>query len=172
MRDFLDIEATLRHRKLTDMLVAGFVDETNSIRRFHPMFEDVYFDFDGLLLRASSVGQYSQLRLSLVDRIECNFDIEEDDEFCVCPLDFVLKYPEGDYFLAEAKFFADPESTSRGTSLQSAALRFECRGVETLTETIFIDPAHIFGIKLGGEVELAAMHPEHRWRCETLQRPG
>jgi hypothetical protein len=155
MMDMAAVAARLSGRQLTEILVAGYIDGLGSTRRFHPMFDDMYFDFDGLLLRASATDQFWHIELDFVDRIECRFQIEEDDEFCVCPLDFVLRHPAGPYHLKEIITFMATGMDASPDKAICAALVLEFEGTEATTTTLFLDPRNDFGIHLGTEATLA-----------------
>jgi hypothetical protein len=155
MTDIDAVAASLRGRRLTDILVTGYIDGPESKRRFHPMFDDVYFDFDGLLLRASATDQFWYVELDLVDRVECRFQIEEDDEFGVCPLDFVLRHPGGPYHLRQIITFTAHGMEASSRKAVCAALVLEFEGTEVAIDTLFMDPRNEFGIQLGTEAALA-----------------
>lgn len=155
MTDIDAIAARLLGRQLTDILVTGYIDGPEPTRRFHPMFDDVYFDFDGLLLRASATDQFWYVELDLVDQIECRFQIEEDDEFCVGPLDFVLRHPAGPYHLRQIITFMAPGMDASSRKAVSAALVLEFGGTAAATDILFLDPRNDFGIQLGTHGMLA-----------------
>ena len=152
MNSISTILQTIKGKLLTAILVTGYIDRDNSYKQFHPMFDDIYFDFEGVLIRASATSQFWYIQLELVKHIEFRYKLEDGDELCVSPLDFLLRVPSGNNYLKEIVVFSDktPEKF-----IQAIELRLECRSENVISDTIFLDPRNDFGIHLGKEPALA-----------------
>lgn len=154
MMDIDSLAKRLCDRPLTNILVAGYIDESESMKHFHPMFDDIYFDFTGVLLRASSIDQFWHLGLDLVERVECRFQIEEGDDFGVCPLDFVLQDPAGSNRLKQIIVFRESNIDATPGKTICAALTLHSGGTATAFDTLFLDPRNEYGIRLGTQAAL------------------
>lgn len=143
----------LQSHSLTDMLIVGYIDSDsdNTIKRFNPIQEDIYLEFGHSLLRCSSVNQYDQLRMRVVDKIEFDFEfeIEEDDEFCVCSVgNMYLFDPYGKNQITSAQFLLDEEGNLDEGVVKCAKFSIGSK------DYLFLDPTHTFGIQINGERSL------------------
>lgn len=148
-------------RTLKDILVAGYIDTLDSVKQFHPMFEDIYFDFDGIIIRASSIQQFWYLGLEVIDKIDCRFELEDDDEFAVCSLNFMLAFPSGPNIFRNLVAFIAPDELIDSGNIVCAALEFDCGDATLAREVIFLNPRNEFGIHLGTHAAL------ENWRCQN-----
>ena len=148
-------------RTLKDILVAGYIDTLDSVKRFHPMFEDVYFDFDGIILRASSIQQFWYLDLEVIDKIERRFELEDDDEFAVCSLEFILTSPTGPNIVQSLIAFVAQDELAGNSNIVCAALEFDCGDAALAREVVFLNTRNEFGIHLGTRAAL------EDWRREN-----
>lgn len=150
MSKITDIIEVFRSKRLSNLLVPGFVDEFGAVKRFHPMLENVYFEFDDQLLRCSSIDQYWNLQLELVKEISCEFEIDEDDEFCISSIsELVLKYPYGQNYVIGLRVFLSEESRLDEGIVKCAGFEIQCPESErTGDDSIFLDPQNPFGIQI------------------------
>lgn len=83
------------HQHIRDILVPGFVEKRNDYRMFRPMNWWLF-----LHLESGDIIEYSanhgDIRTKTLKAIQCPFDLEEDDEFCLSSLS------GGDYGRIEA----------------------------------------------------------------------
>lgn len=153
----------LKNRRLTDVFVTGYIDEKEGVKHFHPMFEDVYFEFESVLLKVSSIDQYWNLKINLVNNIHGEIEIDEDDEFCVGSIrHLLLNNPDGDNYLMALTVFVDGESQLDGGIVKRAAFQIGNQMGNRPSGIVFIDPENPYGIQLGGQPELLA------WRENNL----
>lgn len=163
MNTFRTVFEAIEGRALTDLLVAGYTDHDGQAQRFHPMFDDVYLDFGGRLVRASSAGQFWTLELALVERIEPRFALEDDDAFAVSSIAFVLAHPEGDNRLVELRAFTAADDAAHGRpACCGAAFVFAPDAGGGAPDLLFLDPRNRFGIHVRGREGLAAWQAERR----------
>ena len=145
-----ELRARLRGKQLTDVLAAGYLDEQAGVRRFHPMFENLYLEFEDVLLKVSAVGQYWNVALQSVGSIECEFDLDEDDEFCTASIRHqALHDPDGSHYLASWRAFLRPDG-----GIARLVLYFDGGSPGTASELLFIDPENTHGLRLGGQCDL------------------
>lgn len=161
MMDIEQLAERLYGRTLKDILVAGYIDTLDSVKRFHPMFEDIYFDFDGIILRASSIQQFWYLGLEVIDKIDCRFELEDDDEFAVCSLEFVLASPSGLNIVRSLVAFIAQDGLAVNGNMVCAALVFDCGDATLARDVVFLNPRNEFGIHLGTHAAL------ENWRREN-----
>jgi hypothetical protein len=163
MTDINIVTNLLKDRKLTNIFVSGYLDKCKSTTYFHPMLRFLYLQFEDIILEVSSVDQYWNVEIAVVDHIKCKFEIDEDDEFCISSIyQMVVNYPDWENMFDELQVFAGDDSRLDKGVVRRVALRLKCRGSDNMTDTIFIDPQNTFGIKLGGEIELG------NWKAENL----
>lgn len=134
----------VRTKSLTDILVTGFVDQSDSNYQFYPMLHQIYFKFEDVTVRFASIGQGSAVEIGVVPEILCEFDIDEGDAFCVSSLSLLLFVAP--YHKARARsmevFYSDSENPEEGV--------LKCVGFELdLGEYIFLDPCNYFGMQIG-----------------------
>jgi hypothetical protein len=148
---------------LTNILVLGYIDNDDKIKRFNIIEKDIYLEFGEALLLCSSVNQYDQLKMNVVDKIspELDFEIEEDDELCVCSLyNMYLFDPYGTNRITSAEFLLDKNSNLEQGLVKCLGLR-----IGESKDYLFIDPTHTFGIQVNGKrsieewIEKAANSP-------------
>jgi hypothetical protein len=133
-----------RDAPLTNILIAGFVDiDDDGHRAFHAMMDCVYIKIGSLQFSLCSSQQNSSLVVRSDAEIKCEFEIDEDDEFCVCSvMQLFLSAPYSDSRIQRFDWFRSasceiPVLTAMGLSLD--------RG-----EYLFFDPMNYFGIQIGG----------------------
>jgi hypothetical protein len=144
MSEMNKIIEILYNEPVKDIVVPGFIDEDNGHKNFHLMLNSVYFEFDHKFLRFASIDQYFRLSMKVVEELTCDFDIDEDDEFCLSSL-FELTLSDA-YSSARVTFlrcFLDAESDIEAGVVKCAEFHFENRNI------IFIDPTYTYGIRIG-----------------------
>ncbi|UXN05841.1 hypothetical protein [Bartonella sp. HY761] len=71
----------IKRNGISKSFVTGFIDETDGVKKFHPYYYIFYIKSGNKLFKVS----INEKDLSIVvaeGKIECCFDIDEDDEFC------------------------------------------------------------------------------------------
>lgn len=135
----------LQSHPLTDILSVGYINSDDTIKKFHIIQEDVYLEFGNSLLRCSSVNQYDKLRIKIVNQIEFDFELEEDDEFCVCSIfNMYLFDPYGTNQITSAEFLVDNQCNIEEGIVKCAQFNI---GIK---DELFLDPTHTFGIQING----------------------
>jgi hypothetical protein len=158
-----EIIGVLATRSLTDLLVAGYLTAEGGVKRFHPRLMDVFLDFNGTLIRCSSVDQYGALAMSLVDEVPFDFEIMDGDTHCVAPVsELCLKMPNSEQNIRSLRVLVDRDSRPDDGI-------FRCAGLSVgANDYLFLDPMNLFGIQLGKrEDELVwerdTPEPEEGW---------
>ena len=130
---------------LTDMLIVGYIDSDKTRKQFHTIQEDLYLEFGNSFLRCSSVNQYDKLRMKIVNQIEFDFELEEDDEFCVCSVfNMYLFDPYGTNQITSAEFLVNDRCNIEEGIVKCAKFNI---GIK---DELFLDPTHTFGIQING----------------------
>src|SRR5262245_14182427 len=152
MNNVNEVVRAMMGKKLVDVIVAGYVDHENGIARFHPLFDNVYFEFDdGPLVQLSSIDQFWNLRLKLVDEIRSEIAIDEDDEFCAGSIrHLTLRHPDADSVLRSLTLVVD--SSDPGLATKCAVFEFH-DPTGAAIDTVFVDPQHTYGLRFAGDAE-------------------
>ncbi|HEY9892651.1 MAG TPA: hypothetical protein V6D37_12790 [Candidatus Sericytochromatia bacterium] len=141
----------LQSQALTDMLLVGYIEQDDTIKRFNPIQEEVYLEFGHSLLRCSSINQYDKLRIRIVDKMafDFGFEIEEGDELGICSIfNMYLFDPYGTNQITAAQFLLDEEC-----NLDEGVVK--CAGFSIGSKDyLFLDPTHTFGIQINGKRSL------------------
>lgn len=161
MKDIEWLAGYLHGRTLTDIVVPGYIDTVDTVKRFHPMFDDIFFQFDGIILRASSIEQFWYLGLDLVDKIDYRFELEDDDEFGISSVDFVLARPTGPNIVRQLIAFTAQDESVGYDRVVCAALELDHGDVNSAPDIVFLNPRNEFGIHLGTHDAL------ENWRQEN-----
>lgn len=135
-----------RGSPLSDVIVAGFVDDSNGVKMFHPMMDQVYLKLGSALFMLSSSGEHSSLLVQRIARVTREFDIDEDDEFCTCSVaQMFLSAPYADSTICSIDWLYGPTSDGTARTLKALGLLLERQ------EYMFFDPLNYFGIQIGGK---------------------
>lgn len=141
-----EIINVLKSHSITDIFIVGFIDNSDDLKEFYPKPTDVYLEFGNTLLRCSSVNQYDKLRMAVVEKIEFDFEIEEDCEFCFCRVsNMYLSASYGTNKITSAQFLLDDESNLDEGMVKCARLSID-NG-----DYLFLDPTHTFGLQINGK---------------------
>lgn len=97
----------------------------------------------------------------MIDKIEYRFELEDDDEFAVCSLEFVLTSPTGPNIVQSLIVFIEQDELVGNGNIVCAALELDCGDATLAPEIIFLDPRNEFGIHLGTRAAL------EDWRREN-----
>lgn len=146
-----DIRSGLHGRRLEDVLLVGFVDPDEVPLRFVALPSDVYFQFDGVVLEFSTLGDTGRMRLSLVTapRFRASLDEEDLRPAVTSIARQVLVETAGHDVLSRISLWAAFES---GQSVECGAARLDLAN----GQRVFVDPSNYWGIRLGGrEIEQA-----------------
>jgi hypothetical protein len=138
---------TIRENHFTDLLVEGFIDETELPLRFHAMLSHWYLKFEDVCLRCALIGQADRLSIGFVDRVALSFDMDEDDKFGVSSVyEMCLPYtgPSHTNYVTSLKLIAENEVYLENGILRCAEFQLGILG------TIFMEPT-IYGIHFGQE---------------------
>lgn len=151
--------ARLRHvlsgAAIDDVRIAGFVDEEAQSLRFYGSQRAIFFACGGILVRFGVVGYTCRMRITEVDAVL--FDRELDDERPAWSSisEAVLDDPDGENRIVSLRLW-DLED-ARGEIECSGA----CLGLEN-GQKIFLDPGYHFGIRVRGPEQEAV------WRENSL----
>jgi hypothetical protein len=150
-----DIEAALRSRRVTDVLVPGHIDRDDRFPRFAPLPLVVFVQLDEGALRLESAGQYAYLDARLVDGptltgVPFLTDFEEEgDETAFASLGDQLW---GDGWTGprctDVRLLRAARPTADPAHVTCLALQLEDRF------WLFFDPTWTFGIKVGNAEDL------------------
>ena len=153
-----------KSKPLVDITVAGISHTRTGIKRFVPSLMDVYLHFDErLLLRCSSIEQYSRLRIALTEEIEEERDIPSDSEFCTCSLSKVLlKYPDEARYITSLKMVSNNRDELEDGVVACAGFDIQGEGF------LFMDPMTLIGIQLGGSQRYNEWLEEFKGRWEQM----
>ena len=138
------IQNRLRGTELKDIIVTGFVENDERWVRFHALWRTIYFECNGAFLKFDTVGDSGRMRLTLVDSVR--FDADLDDDMLPASSSIrlqILRDPDGLNALLAIHIWNMVES-SEEVQCAAACLDF-LNG-----QRIFIDPSYYFGIRLGG----------------------
>ncbi len=138
-----NLEARLRGKALTDVVLTGFVDQDDVPARFHSVLHFLYLELDTLLLEMATLGDSGRMRLTFVD-IPRSVATEEDMLPAVTSIrQLVLRDTESDNRIARLRLW---DASEVDGELVCAAARLDLAN----GQSIFIDPSYYFGIVLGG----------------------
>jgi hypothetical protein len=145
MSDIEDIVAAIQSKPLTDILVVGYVDNSDGARRFHPRLTTVYLQFaHEFMVRCTSIDQYDKLKLDLVREISFDFPLRDDQSYCTSSIaELLLATPYWDQHVTAIRVYIDQDSRLSEGIVKCAGLRIQD------VDSLFLDPTHIFGIQLG-----------------------
>lgn len=156
---------------LSDVQVTGFLVQDGGPPRCHLRLVDVYLQLGpGSWIRCSSV-EHSWLRMALVDEIALDFGVPEGATRAVTSIpELCLAHPDSIRPIESLWMVAD-DLAAADTGVVDCAC-FDIQGGQCL----FLDPMHLFGIRIGGPIERAAALAElakhEAERFELLWRRG
>jgi hypothetical protein len=135
---------------LTDIWLAGFLDEDEKpYKIFHAMQSTIYLEFGDIFLRCAEINQYDQLAMDIVTEITIDFDIDEDDEFCISSIiEPSVSYLHKDYYITNFRALIGETSNLKEGIVKYLELRFD-NG-----DTILLDPINLFGIRISSQLVL------------------
>src|SRR5262249_40379115 len=142
--DIKSLITAIQSNTITDIFIVGYIDYCGATKQFHPMLENIYIELGQQLLRCSSIEQYDKLRMTLVEKITCDFEIDDDDEFCIISISqmYLLNSHVPNYITSLHVFVNGECHPQEGV--------FKCAGLGIGDhDYLFLDPTHIFGIHLG-----------------------
>ncbi|MBD2769992.1 hypothetical protein IC235_19060 [Hymenobacter sp. BT664] len=138
----------IQHQPLTDLLLVGYIDQDDTVKRFNPIHTEVYLEFGLSLLHCSSVDQYDKLRMRIVDKIALAFDfeIEEGNELGICSIfEMYLFDPYGTNQITAAQLLLDEECDLDEGVVKCAGFNIGSK------DYLFLDPTHTFGVQINGK---------------------
>jgi hypothetical protein len=145
MREILD---ALQGRLLMDVLVPGYIDRWEGPPEFRAVPYQVYLRLDEGYLRMDEIGQFDQLKLSLVDEIalgDVGIDEEDQGEAVLASYEWMLlTYGSVEPRCTRFRYWADERSEPDQAIVKCAEFEVEN------TDIVFADPTWHFGILVGG----------------------
>ena len=147
-----EVQAALRGKGVSDILITGFVDQDVTPVRFLPVLRSVYFECGLLLLKMEAIESAGMIQLSLTENV-C-LETERDEEMLVAVTSLGeqrLRDPDGDNQLSALRLWSASEMDG---NLCCAAARLDLVN----GQKIFVDPTYYFGLRLGG------LEQEQIWR--------
>jgi len=145
MSDIQDVLLLIGNKLLTGVLVVGYLDPERRppYKMFIPLLETMYLKFEDKLLKCSSINQYDQLKLDVVDEVAPGPDFfpEEYGELCVGSMsDFFTGNAYSGSRVDSFVAFLDYESKLELGIVRGAEFDLGQHGL------IFLDPIHVFGV--------------------------
>lgn len=155
----------VKDKKIDDIYLTGFVDIEDGIAQFHHDLRFVYLELDDKYLKFESFEQSSRLRISIVDSI--NFDYEVDEDMVRA------KSSVSEIVSNDTMAFGNDTGEIIFYNLEQK-IDLICDAIELKLvngQVIFLDPSYYFGINIGGKEQ------KEKWKlnikkdtkvCETL----
>jgi hypothetical protein len=148
----VDLQAALRGKSVSDILITGFVGQDVTPVRFSPVLRSVYFECGLLLLKMAAVESTGTMQLSLVESVCLETENDEGMLMAVTSLgEQRLRDPDGENQLSALRLWSASELDG---NLCCAAARLDL----TNGQKIFVDPTYHWGLRLGG------VEQEQIWR--------
>ncbi len=137
------LKEVLRQAELTDVVLAGFFDPEGG--EFSPMLHCVYLEFGSQMLELKATGDEARLRLTLVDRVQHHFEVDDDFRVGQVALgEMVLRDPLASNAVVRVLTYGMDEGEDE---LRCDAMRLDMANGQVL----FFDPSFHFGISIGGD---------------------
>jgi len=151
-----NLEARLRGKALTDVVLTGFVDHDDAPAQFHSVLHFLYFELDALLLEMATLGDSGRMQLHFVDAPRFVASEEDMIPAITSIRQQVIRDTESDNRLAKLQLW---DVSDAQDELTCAAARLELAN----GQKIFVDPSYHFGIVLGGSEQQEIW--EQNWRA-------
>ncbi len=162
----IEILTSCLNKSIKDIYVTGWTEVRENYNCFSTMDWWCYVQFDHLLLCFSSDTTKGMLQVDIHQKIECNFEIEDDDEFTVMRINNINQGHYNGWVITDIELFFGNYYPQ-----EPAALGFECKdfngGVET-NRYIFFDAMTIDGIEVGDEKDKTSFLEDKRHYFEKL----
>ena len=146
MSNVEEIKYFIKENPLQDILISGFLNVyQEDVKRFHPQLSNIYLQFgEKKLIKCSSINQFESIKLTIVEQIDFEFDMECYRELCFCSIsELNLKTPYWERYVKSIHFFLNENSNPENSI-------FACIGISLYNDNyLFLDPTHIFGIQIG-----------------------
>ncbi len=155
----------VKDKNIDDIYLTGFVDIEDGIAQFYHDLRFVYLELDDKYLRFESIEQFSRLRISIVNTI--NFDYEVDEDM------IRAKSSVSEVILNDTMAIGNDIGEITFYNLEQK-IELICDAIELKLvngQVIFLDPSYYFGINIGGKEQ------KEKWKlnikkdtkvCETL----
>lgn len=155
----------VKDKNIDDIYLTGFVDIEDGIAQFYHDLRFVYLELDDKYLRFESIEQFSRLRISIVNAI--NFDYEVDEDM------IRAKSSVSEVILNDTMAIGNDIGEITFYNLEQK-IELICDAIELKLvngQVIFLDPSYYFGINIGGKEQ------KEKWKlnikkdtkvCETL----
>lgn len=138
-----EFREALKNKTITDIYSVGFVDDEDGISVFHENLNYLYIEMESRYIKLQSINQYSALKIQMVDRIDYDYEIDEDWKKAKTSIANVVLN----------------DSMSLGNKISKLILynlndkELTCDAAEFVLENgqiLFLDPSYLFGINIGG----------------------
>lgn len=152
MNNFQEILDVLEKKLVKDLLVGGYIDHRNTPKQFKLNLMAIYFAFEeNLFLKIASVDQYDKLKITLEKNIECDPELANYEEFCLCSVSefFINIYRRSVRIFSLTLLVDDDVDWNQGLAKYAI---FYLEGKDCLV----LDPCNLFGVsikKFPGESE-------------------
>ena len=155
----------VKDKNIDDIYLTGFVDIEDGIAQFHHDLRFLYLELDDKYLKFESFEQSLRLRISIVESI--NFDYEVDEDMVRA------KSSVSEIVLNDTMAFGNDIGEIIFYNLEQK-IDLICDAIELKLvngKVIFLDPSYYFGINIGGKEQ------KEKWKlnikkdtkvCETL----
>jgi hypothetical protein len=140
------LSSRLAGAQLMDVLIAGYLDADEGIQRFRSLKQALFLVFEKFTIKLSSFEDSARLRIEKVTGV--TYDLGNSDEElrpAFASIEYeLLDYPDDNNFIEGLLLWDARELTN---CIDCAAMRIEL----TREQTLFVDPSHVLGIKVGGD---------------------
>ena len=139
-----ELKSTLHGTSITDVLLTGFLDESESPVRFCALLQAVYFELGCSLLQIATIGDSARASLQIVSVPQGSTDLDDDMVPAVASIRHqILQDPDSSNAIRSVRLWNVQQEAGQVSC--SATCMELCNG-----QNIFVDPSNYFGIRIGG----------------------
>lgn len=138
--------AELLNKRISDIIKIGFTTLENGYAHMSFLDRYLFIELDSVILKLTSVDQYSQLEFEITPEI--TFDIELDDDLTpgkASVATIILTDNMADNRIDTIELFYCGDKTDSKTTCHAISIYLACG------QEIFIDPTYYFGLNIGGK---------------------
>ncbi|MBP1048415.1 hypothetical protein I6N96_19215 [Enterococcus sp. BWM-S5] len=139
------IKQLLDGSRIKEIYLVWVMDTEAGLLEFYPDLRFLYLEFATGIIECRSVEQYSRLKLSLVDSVRYDFEIDEDM--------FRATSRAGELILDNPDLLTNEITSLTFYDVKESEKEVHCLALEMQLKSgqfIFIDPTFLHGIGIGG----------------------